>query len=249
MDRKMLSFATILHGWAGQALTVDELERVFSLRGWLSRQPQSFRTKFINLGRLIALEPGAPVFHMGDESGGVFGIVSGGVAVMGGTPWQLPAMAHIERAGDWFGHGPILRGGPRTLTFIAAEPTTLLQVRLDRLRPQLQGDPDFAARLAQMADASTETVVWVARDLLIRDSARRLAAVLLRVTAMGEVPPGDGGGYALTQAELGEMANISRHHVNRILATMRRDGWIEARYNRIRLLDVAALKAFAWTDE
>jgi hypothetical protein len=30
---------------------------------------------------------------------------------------------------------------------------------------------------------------------------------------------------------------------------MRRAGWIDARYNRIRLLDVAALKAFAWTDE
>ncbi len=72
---------------------------------------------------------------------------------------------------------------------------------------------------------------------------------MLRVTAMGEVPPGDGDGYALTQAELGEMANISRHHVNRILGMMRRAGWIDARYNRIRLLDAAALKAFAWSDE
>jgi len=228
---------------------VDQLERVFSTRGWLSRQPQPFRTQFISLGRLVALERTAPVFHTGDASGGVFGVVSGAVAVMGGTPWQSPALAHVERAGGWFGHGPVLRGGPRTLTFIAAEPTTLLQVPLERLRPRLQGDPDFAARLAQMADASTETVIRVARDLLIRDSARRLAAVLLRVTAMGEVPPGDGQGYALTQAELGEMANISRHHVNRILAMMRRAGWIDARYNRIRLLDVAALKAFAWTDE
>jgi CRP-like cAMP-binding protein len=100
-----------------------------------------------------------------------------------------------------------------------------------------------------MADASTETVVWAARDLLIRDSARRLAAVLLRVTAMGEVPPADGEGYTLTQAELGEMANISRHQVNRTLGMMRRAGWIDSRYHRIRLLDVAALKAFAWSDE
>jgi CRP-like cAMP-binding protein len=125
----------------------------------------------------------------------------------------------------------------------------LLQVPLERLRPRLQVDADFAARLAQMADASTETVIRVARDLLIRDSARRLAAVLLRVTAMGEVPPGDANGYALTQVELGEMANISRHHVNRTLGMMRRAGWIDARYNRIRLLDVASLKVFAWSDE
>jgi CRP-like cAMP-binding protein len=249
MGDGILLFATIFHGQAVQALTVDELEQVFSKRGWLSHQPKPFRTRFIGLGRLVSLERAASVFHTGDESGGVFGIVSGGVSVLGGSPWQRPALAHIERAGDWFGHGPVLRGGPRTLTFIASEPTTLLQVPLERLRPRIQGDPDFAVRLAQMADASTETVIRVARDLLIRDSARRLAAVLLRVTALGEVPPGDDAGYALTQSELGEMANISRHHVNRILRMMRRAGWIAARYNRIRLLDVAALKAFAWSDE
>jgi CRP/FNR family transcriptional regulator, cyclic AMP receptor protein len=245
----MLPFATIFRQSEARAAIVIDLEQVFAQRGWLSRQPQAFRSRFIRLGRLVALERGAPVFHMGDHSGGVFGIVSGAVAVMGGTQWQLPAMAHIERAGDWFGHGPVLRGGSRTLTFVAAEPTTLLQVPLDRLRPLLQDDPDFSARLAQMADASTETVVWAARDLLIRDSARRLAAVLLWVTAMGEVPPGHPEGYALTQAQLGEMANISRHHVNRILGTLRRAGWIEAHYNRIRLLDVAALKTFAWSGD
>jgi CRP-like cAMP-binding protein len=249
MRREMLRFATICHRWARRVVTVDQLERVFAARGWLSRQPQEFRTRFISLGRLTALERGEPAFHMGDGSGGVFGIVSGAIAVLGGTSRQLPILAHIERAGDWFGHGPVLRGGPRTLTFIAAEPTTVLQVPLDRLRPHLQNDPDFAARLAQMADASTETVVGVARDLLIRDSGRRLAAVLLRVTTAGEVPPDTEHGYALTQAQLAEMANISRHHVNRIVATMRRAGWIDARYNRIRLLDVPALKAFAWTDE
>jgi CRP-like cAMP-binding protein len=245
----MLPFATISPLLARCALTVDKLERVFSKRGWLSRQPPAFRRLFIGLGRPIVLERGTPVCHTGDQSGGVFGVVSGGVAVKGGTPWQTPVLAHIERAGEWFGHGPALRGGNRTLTFIATEPTRLLQVPLERLRPQLQADPEFAARLAQMADASTETVVWAARDLLIRDSARRLAAVLLRVTAMGEVPPADGEGYLLTQAELGEMANISRHLVNRTLGMMRRAGWIDSRYNRIRLLDVAALKSFAWSDD
>lgn len=245
----MLRFATIFKRRARRTLVVDQLERVFATRGWLSHQPQPFRSRFVRLGRLVALERGAPVFRMGDGSGGVFGIVSGAIAVLGGTSRQLPVLAHIERAGDWFGHGPALRGGNRSLTFIAAEPSTLLQVPLERIRAQLQGNPDFAARLAQMADASTETVIGVARDLLIRDAARRLAAVLLRVTAAGDVPPESEQGYALTQAQLGEMANISRHHVNRTLGMMRRAGWIDSRYNRIRLLDVAALKAFAWTDE
>jgi CRP-like cAMP-binding protein len=225
-----------------------ELERVFAARGWLSRQPQVFRERVIKMGRLVVLDRGAPAFHMGDREGGVFGVVSGGVSVLGGTEWQMPTLAHIERAGDWFGHGPALGGGDRILTFLAAEPTTLLHVPLEPLRQQMREDADFAVRLAQMADMSTATVIWMARDLLIPDSSRRLAAVLLRVTAMGEVAPADQEGYVMTQTELGEMANASRNQINRVLGTLRRAGLIAVGYNRIRLLDVEGLKAFAYAD-
>jgi CRP-like cAMP-binding protein len=143
----------------------------------------------------------------------------------------------------------VISGGERILTFMAAEETTLLHVPLERMQTPLRLDADFAARLAQMADASTQTVIWMARDLLIRDSARRLTAVLLRVTAVGEVPPDDPAGYAMTQAELGEMANMSRHQVNRTLGILRRYGWLELGYNCIRLLDVPALMAFAYSED
>lgn len=229
-------------------MKVRELERVFVARGWLSPQPAAFRSRVIGMGRLVRLTRGAPVFHAGDAPGGVYGIVSGAVSVLGGTRWQAPALSHIERAGDWFGHGPLLSGGERILSFVAAEPTVLLQVPLEQLRPQLRSDPEFAARLAQMADASTETVIRVARDLLIPDSSRRLAAVLLRVTAMGEVPPADPQGYAITQSELGEMSNISRFQVNRIIGRLRRAGLIEVGYHSIRLLDVPGLQAFAYAE-
>lgn len=229
-------------------MTPEALERIFAERGWLSRQPPAFRARIISMGRLVTLATGAPLFHMGDTPGGVYGIVSGAIAVLGGTRWHLPALAHIERAGDWFGHGPVLGSSERTLSFQAFEPSALLHLPLDQLRPQIQTDPDFAARMAQMANASTETVIWTARDLLIPDSGRRLAAVLLRVTAMGKVAPADPRGYALTQAELGEMANISRHQVNRTIAVLRRAGLVEVGYNRVRLIDVEGLMAFAYPD-
>jgi CRP-like cAMP-binding protein len=229
-------------------MTQDDLERIFASRGWLSRQPQSFRAQIIAMGKLVTLVRGAPLFHMGDDPGGVYGIVSGGIAVFGGTRWQLPALAHIERTGDWFGHGPALGGGERILTFRAFEPSLLFHLPLDQLRPNLRSDPDFAARLAQMANASTETVIWMARDLLIRDSGRRLAAVLLRVTALGAVPPTDVDGYAITQADLGEMANISRHQVNRIIGILQRVGLVEVGYNRVRLIDIEGLMEFAYSE-
>jgi CRP-like cAMP-binding protein len=55
-------------------------------------------------------------------------------------------------------------------------------------------------------------------------------------------------GYAMSQSELAEMANISRHQVNRILGDHRKAGLIEVGYNRIRLLDCEGLKAFAYAE-
>jgi hypothetical protein len=45
------------------------------------------------------------------------------------------------------------------------------------------------------------------------------------------------------------MANLSRHHVGRKLASFEAPGWIDCGYNRIRLLDAEALGAFAYGDE
>lgn len=226
----------------------NELERIFGARGWLSHQPAAFQSAFIAMGRQVALDRAAPVFHMGDSEGGVYGIVSGSIAVMGGTRWQFPALAHVARAGDWFGHRPALLGGARTLSMHAMEQTTLLLVPLERLRSRMRSEPDFATRMAQMAEIGTETVISVARDLLIRNSARRLAAVLLRVTAMGQVQPDDREGYAITQAELAEMANMSRHQANRTLGAWKRAGLIDLGYNRIRLLNVPALRELAYAE-
>lgn len=83
----------------------------------------------------------------------------------------------------------------------------------------------------------------------IAAGARRIVAVLLRVTGvLGAIPADRPGGVLLTQHDLGEMANASRHHVNRVLGMLAREGWIATRYNRIRLLDVPALKRFAYSD-
>jgi CRP/FNR family transcriptional regulator, cyclic AMP receptor protein len=229
-------------------MTADQLDQIFAARGWLSLQPPAFRRAFLSLGRVMTLGRGDPVYHSGDDAGGVYGIVAGGIAVLGGSAQQVPVMAHVGRAGDWFGFGPLLSGGVRKLSFVAIEASQLVNVPLTQLRPRMKADGDFASRLGQMADIATSTVISVSRDLLTSGAAQRLAAVLLRVTVHGEVPPPSPEGYALTQSELGEMANISRHQVNRILSDMQKSGWVRLGYNRIALIDVPALAGFAYAE-
>ena len=135
------------------------------------------------------------------------------------------------------------------MTFRALEPSQLLYVARGRLVPMMQANADTAIRVGQLAEIGSRLGSWIARDLLTPDAGRRLASVLFRVLGMGEVTPTDPGGVRLTHQQLGEMANLSRHHVGRKLAMFEAEGWIACGYNRIRLLDAEGLAAFAYGDE
>ena len=65
----------------------------------------------------------------------------------------------------------------------------------------------------------------------------------------GEVQPDDPEGFRLNHQQLGEMANLSRHHVGRKLASFEAAGWIACGYNRVRLLDAEGLADFAYGDD
>jgi CRP-like cAMP-binding protein len=53
----------------------------------------------------------------------------------------------------------------------------------------------------------------------------------------------------MTQAELGEMANVSRPHVNQVLGELKKQGWISMCYQRLRVTDVEGLRNFAATED
>jgi CRP-like cAMP-binding protein len=105
-----------------------------------------------------------------------------------------------------------------------------------------------AIRVGQLGEYGGRISARTIRDLLTPDAARRLAAVLLRVTGGGALAPDDPRGFWLTHQQLGEMANLSRHHVGRKLAGFTAAGWIRCGYNRICICDAAALADFAYSD-
>lgn len=143
----------------------------------------------------------------------------------------------------------MLHGGPRENSYRALETSRLVFLPNLRLLPMMQADPDVAIRVGQLAERGNRLGAWIARDLLTPDSGRRLASVLLRVLAMGEVAPPDARGFHLTHNQLGEMANLSRHHVGRKLAHFEAAGWVACGYNRIRIIDAQGLAAFAYAED
>lgn len=194
----------------------------------------------------IVAQTGKNVYRRGDTSNGLYGILTGAICVEGGHDRQTPNLSHIMRSGEWFGIKAVVHGGPRELTFCAIEPSKLLFVSNAQILPLMQKDPDFAIRVGQMGELGGRLGFWMVRDLLTPDAGQRLAAVLFRVTGNGEVAPDDPTGFWLTHQQLGEMANLSRHHVGRKLAGFEAAGWVRCRYNRILILDAAALAAYAY---
>jgi CRP-like cAMP-binding protein len=226
-----------------------DFEATFAARGWLAEHPAAFRSLIFTEAVTVRADPGDCVFRRDDESNGLYGIVAGAIGIEGGHRRQSPLLGHVLRPGEWFGIKAVLHGGPRELTYRAVEPSRLLFISGSRLVPMMRSDADIAIRVGQLAEIGNRLGSWIARDLLTPDAGRRLAAVLLRVLGTGDVVPDDPNGFWLTHAQLGEMSNLSRHHVGRKLGAFEAAGWIACGYNRIRLLDAQALGAFAYTEE
>lgn len=220
---------------------------LFGARGWLSDQPQAIQLRILAIARPAHAVRGAWIFAVNDPPGGIYGIVSGGVGIEGAGPYNLPRLGHVLRSGSWFGHGPILTGGGnRVQGMRALEDSQLVYVPLSPLRALVSEDPLAARCVGQMADGGSMLGTRVISDLLIPSVPHRIAAVLLRITGAEEgVEPHHPDGFLITQTDLGEMANVSRSNVNRVLGDFARRGWITKHYQRIMVRDLAGLQAFA----
>jgi CRP-like cAMP-binding protein len=225
-------------------------ETLFATRGWLADAPAGFRAEILAMARPITVPRGQWVFAIDDPPGGIYGIISGGIGIEGAADWHPVRLGHILRAGAWFGHHPVLTGGGRRVQGMrATEDSDLLHVPLPGLRALVARDALAARHVGAMADAGSILGTRIISDLLIPQAPRRIAAVLLRVTGAEDgVEPTHPDGFLLTQGDLGEMANASRPHVNRVLAHFAERGWITKSYQHIRVLDVPALQAFAAAD-
>ncbi len=223
----------------------DVIDAAFSKRGWLSLQHYDFRQTIIGNGHLLTFRADAPIFHSGDDAGGIYGIVSGSIGCEVTTAVSGPTLVHVMQTGWWFGEGPMIFGRQRNMSFAALEDATLLLVSLQALRGIANEDVRAAGALGQIAEITAVLAIEAGCELLIRDARQRIAAVLLRVTAVLEgVTPGDPRGFRITQSQLAEMSNVSRHHTNVALLDLQAGGYVALDYGRIDVLEPRRLAEF-----
>lgn len=242
-----------------RAMRRSEIQEILTGRGWLAEIDPGLAAAVVKAGRPLALRKGERLYSPEDNPGGMFGVVQGGMLMATEGRDGLPLPGHIARRCHWFGYGSVLEKQRRSMIISANEPTVLLHVplaELERLRTKFSAANRAYGKLATLGEALYLATV---ADLLIRDTDRRLAGVLLRVSG-AEPPPYYPGyrptqeelaswsnpeGVPLTQALLAELANASTHTVARFVDRANHAGLIDWRYGRVRILDTVALASFA----
>ena len=86
-------------------------------------------------------EPDGTIYMTGDVSGGIYGLIWGGVSVSLATGERGPYFAHFFQPGTWFGEGPLISGRPRIVGISAIRQTTLLQLPQHSMEEILRDDP------------------------------------------------------------------------------------------------------------
>lgn len=225
-------------------MEAEEGFAVLTQRGWLSTVPAAFRRAVLARSIWRHCEPGAPITLGGAENGDLFGIARGTIEVTTIFGRADTPMVHIAGAVFWLGYGPIISGQLRRASVNARSPVWLARTPQNAVMDVLTARPEWWRHLGGLALEYGDIASNIAADLMIRDSRRRCAAVLLRLSGCRFGPPMDDTPVEapVTQDELAAMANLSRNSVGTVLRALASDGLLEIGYGAITVSDPAALR-------
>jgi CRP/FNR family cyclic AMP-dependent transcriptional regulator len=214
-------------------------------QGWLGHTPLPFRRAVLDRSALEQFKAGTPVYAIGDEPGGMYGIVSGGLGVSI-APGELgPYMAHFGMPGTWFGEVAAFTRQPRRVGLIATRDSELLHLPLHAIDEIVGRDPSAWRLFGLVTIAHLDLAVGGSDDLMKRDHVQRFVAVLLRLADCRRVSPQDGREIEIdmNHEDLAYMANVARTTAGAILRKLEADGHLALSYRRVRILAPDAMRA------
>ena len=219
--------------------------------GWLSRTPEEFSSRLLRDCKLLSFAADQPVYDLDDHPGGLYGLVTGRVGVWIAPQERGPYLGHLMRPGHWFGLASALNRQARAIGLRTLRPSQLLLLPLARLDALVSEDTKAWRYFTGLAEMNSSTAMAAVDDLLIRNPARRCAAVLLRLAGLRN-PLDDTpavGDVDITQEELAHLSNLSRSSVGTALRSFQRRGLVDLSYQDIFIRDAAGLKAFVAEDD
>lgn len=187
------------------------------------------------------LTRGQVLFVEGDASDHLFVVESGRLKVTVGSLRGQELLLQVVGPGGAVGELSVVDRLPRSAGATALDDLSLWCVPADALRALLARSPALCLSLAEDLAAQVRRLTGASADLVFLDLPRRLAKLLVALHA-GEGPPGLAG---MAQADVAAHLGVTRQTLNRALARLQENGWVEVRREGLAVLDAAALGEFA----
>ena len=222
--------------------------RILATEGWLATAAAAFRSEFLARCQIRTFTSGEQSSIAGDDTSigpGMYGVASGQVALVPGIGPSDTPVAVLFNTGEWCGYAPLFLPN-NVVHFHAVMPTTILCLSIVEVRSMLYAQPEWWKDIAKLAFHAGMRYSAVSVDLLIPQAERRLAAMILNhanCRNSGAAKP-----IHLSQEELGQTANLSRHPTRKLLRTFEARGWISQSYRCINILQSEHLRACANSD-
>lgn len=211
--------------------------RLMATTGWLSRQPEAFRTELLKRSFYRHHHAGKVLFDIGDPPSGMFGLVQGMLEVLlpNGHIWT------VASPGFWVGQSAAFHRAPRSIAVIARTPVRVFYLPLHEVDAMI-ASAEYCRSFALLLIEHLDLAQRVTASLMPNDVIARVGARLLSLSQAGT---GDGQVLSVTQSDLASMCGLTRQTVNRAVRRLVAECAISARYGKVTVIDAGKLRQFA----
>jgi CRP/FNR family transcriptional regulator, cyclic AMP receptor protein len=187
---------------------------------------------------------GSSIFRKGDAGNGLYGILSGEVAINTFSADGKEILLNLLRPGEIFGEIALLDAKERTAGAMAKTASDLLFIDRGDFIPFLERHPQVCVRLLTVLCNRMRWTSQIIEDVIFLDLPGRLAKKLLDFAELHgrSVSEGIELDLHLSQYDLGTLTGASRESVNKVLTLWRRNGLISLQQRKIIIQRPAELR-------
>lgn len=228
----------------GKGSNPEEILATLRTNSWFRELPDFLIDPIIQAAAVRKFFAGEIIHHQGDESTGLYAVLSGSVKVSSLSADGRECVFRYLSPASWFGEIGMLDKSVRTHDAIAIGDTALLVLPPWELARILDAYPILYKFLSLLLCRVVRTAFTMLNDSALLSVSARLAKRLVSFAeAYGQ--PHEKGiliTIHLPQDDLAMLISTTRQTINKRLADWQRLGWIEARYGKIVILNMAALQ-------
>jgi CRP/FNR family cyclic AMP-dependent transcriptional regulator len=219
-------------------------EEVVCKVGWLSKTPAAFKQAVLRRCQVRKVKTGTTIYRIGDPATGLYGVATGRVGIEIAPTERAPHLAFFAEPGAWLGYRGLITGVQQG-GLKAMRDSELLFLPMQAIDNLIDEEPGRWRMFARLSLSDLQKVTSLLDDVLRRDYAQRVAAILLHFGGCRQVTPPDVNRIELCigQEDIARSANIGRTVTGAVLRDFERAGHIELAYRRIQLLAPDTLRS------